>query len=78
VWQFARGEVLTSDVDTYIDMRRGTIGAYPAIAVAEYGQGVKLPESVFQHNSLQECMRVSADLVLLYVFVYIPHPLKTR
>ncbi|KAI0393303.1 Presilphiperfolan-8-beta-ol synthase [Xylariaceae sp. FL0594] len=65
VWQFARGEVLTSDVDTYIDMRRGTIGAYPAIAVAEYGQGVRLPESVFQHNSLQECMRVSADLVLL-------------
>ncbi|KAI0145598.1 Presilphiperfolan-8-beta-ol synthase [Xylariaceae sp. FL1272] len=61
----ARGEVLSRDVQHYIDCRRGTIGAYPAIAVAEYGQGIRLPESVYQHNSMQECMRVSADLVLL-------------
>ncbi|KAI1297832.1 Presilphiperfolan-8-beta-ol synthase [Xylaria venustula] len=61
----ASGEVLSRDVQHYLDCRRGTIGAYPAISVAEYGQGVRLPESVFQHNSLQECMRVSADLVLL-------------
>ncbi|KAI1419590.1 Presilphiperfolan-8-beta-ol synthase [Xylaria sp. FL1777] len=65
VERFVRGEALKSDIDSYIDMRRGTIGAYPAISVAEYGQGLRLPEDVFQHNSLQECMRVSADLVLL-------------
>ncbi|KAI0169616.1 Presilphiperfolan-8-beta-ol synthase [Hypoxylon sp. FL1284] len=65
VQQMARGEVLSRDVKTYLDVRRGTIGAYPAIEVAEYAQGIQLPESVFSHPSLQECMRVSADLVLL-------------
>ncbi|KAJ8121679.1 hypothetical protein ONZ43_g1933 [Nemania bipapillata] len=65
VERVARGEVLVSDVDTYIEIRRGTIGAYPAISVSEYGQDIKLPDHVFSHNSIQECMRVSADLVLL-------------
>lgn len=65
VQQFAKGEFLGRDVDTYLEVRRGTIGAYPAIAVTEYAEGLKLPESVFRHNSLQECMRISADLVLL-------------
>ncbi|GAW16728.1 hypothetical protein ANO14919_061650 [Xylariales sp. No.14919] len=63
--RFAKGEALASDVDTYIHMRRGTIGAYPAITVTQYCEGINLPESVFQHDSLQECMRVSADLVIL-------------
>lgn len=61
----AKGEVLSRDVQTYLEVRRGTIGVYPAISVTEYGQGVKLPERVFYHDSLQECMHVSADLVLL-------------
>lgn len=65
VKQEASGQTLSRDVDTYIEVRRGTIGAYPAIALTEYGLGLKLPESVFSHNSMQECMRVSADLVLL-------------
>ncbi|KAK8080608.1 hypothetical protein PG997_008426, partial [Apiospora hydei] len=65
VQQMARGEALSRDVHTYLDMRRGTIGAYPAISVTEFGQGVRLPESVFSHSSLHECMRISADLVLL-------------
>ncbi|KAK7956148.1 uncharacterized protein PG986_005370 [Apiospora aurea] len=60
-----QGEALSRDVHTYLDMRRGTIGAYPAISVTEFGQGVRLPESVFSHSSLHECMRISADLVLL-------------
>ncbi|KAI0410412.1 Presilphiperfolan-8-beta-ol synthase [Xylaria grammica] len=63
--RFAKGEALASDVDTYIHMRRGTIGVYPGIAVTQYCEGINLPESVFQHDSLQECMRVSADLVIL-------------
>ncbi|OTA61599.1 Presilphiperfolan-8-beta-ol synthase [Hypoxylon sp. EC38] len=65
VQQMDRGEILSRDVQTYLEVRRGTIGAYPAIALAEYGQGICLPQSIFSHNSLQECMRVSADLVLL-------------
>ncbi|KAK8052035.1 Presilphiperfolan-8-beta-ol synthase [Apiospora rasikravindrae] len=65
VQQMARGEALSRDVHTYLDMRRGTIGAYPAISVTEFGQGVRLPENVFSHSSLHECMRISADLVLL-------------
>ncbi|KAI0206676.1 Presilphiperfolan-8-beta-ol synthase [Astrocystis sublimbata] len=65
VQRFANGEALKSDVDEYLDMRRGTIGAYPAITVSEYGQSINIPEHVFQHPSMQECMRVSADLVLL-------------
>ncbi|KAK0609740.1 hypothetical protein B0T17DRAFT_658770 [Bombardia bombarda] len=30
--------------------------AYPAILVAVYGQDSKLPESIFAHESMQECM----------------------
>ncbi|KAI0533379.1 Presilphiperfolan-8-beta-ol synthase [Xylaria digitata] len=60
-----RGDALKVDIDTYIDIRRGNIGVYPAIAVAEYGHGIRLPESIFQHPALQECMRVSSDLVFM-------------
>ncbi|RYP24797.1 hypothetical protein DL765_000343 [Monosporascus sp. GIB2] len=55
----------TRDVQEYMDMRRGTIGAYPAIALAEYAQGIDLPQEVLSHPTLEECMCVSADLVLL-------------
>ncbi|KAI0451913.1 Presilphiperfolan-8-beta-ol synthase [Xylaria acuta] len=65
VQRAASGEVLMTDVDTYMEMRRGTIGVYPAIALSEYGHEIKLPEHIFSHSSLQECMRVSTDLVLL-------------
>jgi hypothetical protein len=65
VKQMSEGRTDTRSVDEYIEMRRGTIGAYPAIALTEYGLGTKLPHDVFEHWTLQECMRVSADLVLL-------------
>lgn len=65
VQQMAQGQVLSRDVQTYLEVRRGTIGAYCAIALTEYGQGIRLPANVFLHNSLQECTRVSSDLVLL-------------
>lgn len=65
--QQTEGKALARDVNEYMAVRRGTIGAYPAIALTEYGQGIKLPEEIFNHPSLQECMVVSADLVLLYV-----------
>lgn len=59
------GKVFTRDVDAYLKMRRGTIGAHPAIALTEFAQGVDLPQEILNHPSLQECMCVSADLVLL-------------
>ncbi|OTB10482.1 hypothetical protein K445DRAFT_70183 [Daldinia sp. EC12] len=65
VQEIARGQVLTGDVVTYLEARRRTIGVYPAITLAEYGEGVRLSDSVLSHHSLQECMRITADLVIL-------------
>ncbi|POS72676.1 hypothetical protein DHEL01_v208929 [Diaporthe helianthi] len=59
------GENFKRDVDAYMDLRRGTIGAYPAINLAEYGSDIRVPQHVYDHPSLQECMTVSADLVTL-------------
>ncbi|KAI4107530.1 MAG: hypothetical protein L6R37_001490 [Teloschistes peruensis] len=57
--------MFSRDVQEYMDMRRGTIGAYPAIALTEYAVGINLSNEIVNHPSLQECMCVSADLVLL-------------
>ncbi|KAJ0321407.1 hypothetical protein Brms1b_002768 [Colletotrichum noveboracense] len=54
-----------SSPDEYMNMRRGTIGVYPAINLTEYGSNINLPQNVYEHPSLQECMTVSADLVIL-------------
>lgn len=62
--QFA-GKNFTRDVEAYMDLRRGTIGVHPAIRLAEFGSDVNLPQHVYDHPSLQECMIVSADLVTL-------------
>ncbi|KAF7956989.1 hypothetical protein EAE96_004311 [Botrytis aclada] len=59
------GQNFTRDVEAYMDLRRGTIGVYPAINLAEYAADVKVPQHVYDHPSLQECMKVSADLVIL-------------
>ncbi|KAL2786795.1 isoprenoid synthase domain-containing protein [Aspergillus keveii] len=56
--------VFSRDVQEYMNMRRQTIGAYPAIALAEYALGTNLPNGVVDHPSLQECMHISADLKL--------------
>lgn len=63
--QQVRGENFTRDVDAYMDLRRGTIGAYPAINLSEYAADIQVPQDVYDHPSLQECMRVSADLIIL-------------
>ncbi|KAK0642986.1 isoprenoid synthase domain-containing protein [Cercophora newfieldiana] len=53
-------------VEEYMDLRVLTIGVYPAIALTEYAEGVtSLPERILQHPSLQECMRISAEMVVL-------------
>ncbi|KAL9599822.1 MAG: hypothetical protein Q9219_003608 [cf. Caloplaca sp. 3 TL-2023] len=65
VKQMKEGRMYTRSVKEYIEMRRGTIGVYPAIALTEYGLNTNVPPDVFGHPLLQECMRISADLVLL-------------
>ncbi|KAF3391251.1 Presilphiperfolan-8-beta-ol synthase [Penicillium rolfsii] len=57
--------VFGRDVQEYMDMRRGTIGAYPAIALTEYALGINLPAEVMKHPYCEEFMCISADLVLL-------------
>lgn len=61
----ARGASLTCDVDAYFDLRRGTIGVYPAITLAEWAGDIKVPQKAYDHPSLQKCMQVAADLVIL-------------
>ncbi|KAL5370952.1 Cell wall endo-beta-1,3-glucanase [Paraphaeosphaeria sporulosa] len=61
----ARGATLTCDVDAYFDLRRGTIGVYPAIALAEWASNIEVPQQAYEHPSLQKCMQISADLVIL-------------
>ncbi|KAL1612136.1 hypothetical protein SLS60_000359 [Paraconiothyrium brasiliense] len=61
----ARGASLTCDVDAYFDLRRGTIGVYPAITLAEWAGNIKVPQKAYDHPSLQKCMQVAADLVIL-------------
>ncbi|KAI5921428.1 Presilphiperfolan-8-beta-ol synthase [Camillea tinctor] len=56
---------ISRNVDEYMDMRRGTVASYPAIALAEYAWGVTLPLEVINHPSLQECLCVIADIALL-------------
>lgn len=59
------GQNFTRDVDTYMALRRGTIGAYPAIILSEYASGILVPQHVYDHPSLQKCMTVACDLVTL-------------
>ncbi|KAK2596069.1 hypothetical protein N8I77_013577 [Diaporthe amygdali] len=63
--QEVRGENFTRDIDAYMNLRRGTIGVYPAIALAEYGGDIRVPQQVYDHPSLQKIMQISADLVIL-------------
>ncbi|KAI1443539.1 isoprenoid synthase domain-containing protein [Annulohypoxylon stygium] len=65
VQQVARGEVLSRDVGTYLEVRRGTIGAYSTIVAAMDAERCQPPDHVFSHNSLQECMCISTDLTIL-------------
>ncbi|KAI5921858.1 Presilphiperfolan-8-beta-ol synthase [Camillea tinctor] len=56
----------TRNVEEYVHMRRGTIGAYPSIALVQYALGINLPLDVINHPSLQECMCVCVDFVHLH------------
>lgn len=62
----ARGASLACDIDAYFELRRGTIAVYPAITLSEWGSDIRLPAHVHEHPSLQKCMQISADLVVMY------------
>ncbi|KAF1964544.1 Presilphiperfolan-8-beta-ol synthase [Bimuria novae-zelandiae CBS 107.79] len=61
----ARDASLSCDVGAYMDLRRGTIGVYPAIALAEWASDINVPQQVHDHSSVQKLMQISADLVIL-------------
>ncbi|KAI3393167.1 hypothetical protein diail_4655 [Diaporthe ilicicola] len=65
VEQQSSGRSLTRDIDEYVAMRRGTIGADPTIALLEYGEGIELPAEPFEHPSFREFMVVGTDLTWL-------------
>jgi hypothetical protein len=53
----------TCSIQAYLDRRILTIGVYPSIVITAQVEGVELPEHIFRHPSLQECMRLSCELV---------------
>lgn len=53
----------TCSVQAYLDRRVLAVGGYPSIVVSAGIEGVELPEHIFQHASIQECMRVSCELI---------------
>ncbi|KAK0370381.1 hypothetical protein CLIM01_12258 [Colletotrichum limetticola] len=52
-------------VEEYMGFRRGTIGCQPSYVLVEFCHGIHVPSNVIDHESLQECRRISADLVIL-------------
>ncbi|KXH39309.1 hypothetical protein CNYM01_04276 [Colletotrichum nymphaeae SA-01] len=52
-------------VEEYMGFRRGTIGCQPSYVLVEFCHGISVPSNVINHESLQECRRISADLVIL-------------
>ncbi|UQC87360.1 uncharacterized protein CLUP02_12864 [Colletotrichum lupini] len=52
-------------VEEYMSFRRGTIGCQPSYVLVEFCHGINVPSNVIDHESLQECRRISADLVIL-------------
>ncbi|KAI1657173.1 terpenoid synthase [Daldinia decipiens] len=63
--QVAKGEVLSRDIQTYLEVRLATVAVYPVIPLVQCIWGVELPERVISHNSLQERIQVSAELTLM-------------
>ncbi|KAL2875021.1 hypothetical protein SGCOL_009724 [Colletotrichum sp. CLE4] len=56
---------MTLTVDEYMGFRRGTIGCQPSYVLVEFCHGIIVPSEVIDDESLQECRRISADLVIL-------------
>ncbi|GAB1317645.1 hypothetical protein MFIFM68171_07855 [Madurella fahalii] len=59
------GHPSTRSVEDYMKFRIRTIGVFPAFPISEYGEGVDIPDHAYQHPSVQEIMRISAEMVIL-------------
>ncbi|KAF5685301.1 presilphiperfolan-8-beta-ol synthase [Fusarium denticulatum] len=59
------GRSFTRDPDEYLAMRRGSLGAYPALVNNEWAYGIDLPEEVAAHPLVFEIMVIISDQILL-------------
>ncbi|KAF4961243.1 hypothetical protein FGADI_480 [Fusarium gaditjirri] len=59
------GRSFTRDPDEYLAMRRGSLGAYPALVNNEWAYGIDLPEEVADHPLVFEIMVIISDQILL-------------
>ncbi|KAH7147700.1 isoprenoid synthase domain-containing protein [Fusarium sp. MPI-SDFR-AT-0072] len=59
------GRSFTRGPDEYLAMRRGSLGAYPALVNNEWAYGIDLPEEVADHPLVFEIMVIISDQILL-------------
>ncbi|KAL6918330.1 hypothetical protein ACHAPO_009986 [Fusarium lateritium] len=59
------GRQYTRHPEEYMAMRRGSLGAYPALVNNEWAYGIDLPEEVADHPSVFEIMVIISDQILL-------------
>ncbi|KAK4209967.1 Presilphiperfolan-8-beta-ol synthase [Rhypophila decipiens] len=59
------GHPSTRSVEEYLKFRIRTIGVFPAFPISEYAEGVDIPTHAYNHPSVQEIMRISAEMVIL-------------
>ncbi|KAK2752859.1 hypothetical protein FQN54_008012 [Arachnomyces sp. PD_36] len=53
------------DIETYLALRRESIGVYPCLALVEYFHALDIPDEVFQSTPVREIECLAADIVLL-------------
>ncbi|KAI1070426.1 hypothetical protein LB507_011675, partial [Fusarium sp. FIESC RH6] len=56
---------LRPSVEEYMDMRAGSVGAYPCIGLMEFAENIDLPQDVVNHHSLETISRITCDLITL-------------
>lgn len=50
-----------------LQMRDQTIGIMPLLAFAEYADNLDIPETVFEHATIKEIVKVTIQACSLYV-----------
>ncbi|OJJ42246.1 hypothetical protein ASPZODRAFT_105511 [Penicilliopsis zonata CBS 506.65] len=56
---------LSNPIDEYMQRRRITLGGLPSFVMIEYRCDIQLDQKLIDHASIQECMRISIDLMIL-------------
>ncbi|KAM0351069.1 hypothetical protein ACHAPU_002850 [Fusarium lateritium] len=59
------GRSYVRGTEEYLEMRRGSLGAYPALVLNEWCAGIDLPTEVTDHPSVFEIMVIISDQILL-------------